>query len=52
MRRSLSIIERTTPLAQSGLASALTSRSEVLVELSNVYKVLTFGTNFQPLPSK
>jgi hypothetical protein len=49
MRRSLSIIERTT---QSGSTSAFTSRSEVLVELVNVYKVLTFGTNFQPLPSK
>jgi hypothetical protein len=52
MRRSLSIIQRTAPLVQSGSVNALTSHSEVLVELANVYKVLTFGTNFQPLPSK
>ena len=52
MRRSLSIIERTTPLGKSGSISSLTSRSEVIVELVNVYKVLTFGTNFQPLPRK
>ncbi|KAK4016061.1 hypothetical protein OUZ56_031022 [Daphnia magna] len=50
MRRLSSILDRNKFLAQSGSISAFASRSEVLVELANVYKVVTFSTNFQPLP--
>lgn len=52
MRRLSSILDRNKFLAQSGSISAFASRSEVLVELANVYKVVTFSTNFQPLPGK
>lgn len=52
MRRSSSILDRKKSLTQSSSISAFASRNEVLVELANVYKVVTFSTNFQPLPGK
>lgn len=52
IRRSHSIIEPTNYSTSLGSVSAVTRRTEVLVELANVHQVVAFGTNFQPLPSQ
>lgn len=52
VRRLESVIDQAETSSVLGPISALKGRSEVLVELANVYKVVTFGTNFQPLPSQ
>lgn len=52
IRRFQNIVDHTDSSSLLGPVSAQIHRSEVLVELANVYKVVTFGTNFQPLPSQ